>query len=1362
MATGAPPTDRKWLEETKATLISLKVEECSNFSELAEILGQLVAQLKLLHQINEDTIVIIDTLSIWFTRATQYMKKRGDLKPDLATSYDLFNYIFTYVDQLHLSSLGAFTNAISGLLKKLLSFIDLTECPEELISGWIDLVYEHPPTHKSFYMIMEVLLKSTLKSTELILRRQNGFSNTCVEALKHDSLANSASKCLSLYIKRLHNPQDSTKLYVEECTALIRKNLVDDAIRNNLVSHLIPMVFREIPDEYVPWLRSLQELDGKIKQSPRIMLPLFQAGMQLSKANDPLKCGLVLESEVEQYLLDTDDRLRLDAFAFLCASVKTKSPPPPIFYQFSMRKETLRCVIRELLSPDDRTEFVTHLRSALLRIKGFAEQNCKKGDDHSNARLKDAQKLCLLIYDTMHSLLIPDLSYAQLSTATEMLSFIVTDEFDGISRASKKSAGVEVIDIFTHKFTRSLLRGTTNNYDDIRRRCSIMLSFCPYTLLTEVLESQPLEQSFDLLSLAKHGSAERSAILFMSIALAHVKNNIEKYFALLEETIDYLKGSVAQRQPISGLLAAIRSMLSVLTESVIRTYHEQLETSVNSIFRILEQQWQRISTHITGDETSQPTDNSGSWKVLKESALLYEALFDVNNISGFVLVPESKFIQICHCLMDQLATVSHRGAFTAILLAFMKCCSICYSGNLTNEPSKWLQESLTLVRTKKRLISRRSAGLPYLISGILVATIPYKKRIDEYTNLSFETLLQIANEEIDNSEQRKIDLPQVNAFNCMTQIFKESSLKKHYHKYMAIALNTALKNLNHNIWAIKNSALMLFTALQSSFFGSNKLEDVLPSVNVELFFSKYPESRDVLLSHLENLDSASINEAIPILSILSRLRATSSSEETIAPFRRLVQDKYLSHNLWSIREIAATLIANMTRTEEFAKEIENMIPCVTDSGNFSHGRLQCILELSRQVESSSVSLQTVIRFSELFDAYKNTNNAFKWVFMRLCVMIVQELSDDFKGLGSLKEALLESQAISGLDGSAKLFISTVVPVLMERHRDVGFCSGEDVAGACKNILSSWKEEEVLLAAVQHMLTDPDKYLSHEDVYNELIRNMKERNLSRHVFKRCLQLATKARFSTDKFANDESWPQEWKCYNMKLRAASASLDTAKFTERFFKFSEDEREILRMQALLAAEVFLKNQKTSVDVSEVARIQFQIHAMEADESPEIRRQARTGNPYFLRDLQWFTEYLTQGSAKDVMTEYLINSLTVSISDAEEELQNIKFDLERDNLYRNEVDEFSIIARTLYRDEPQIPKEIKERLICCLERASRLILRNEILIFSWTYSTHLDTVIRKVDGIVQATQDEDIKKNCKPTFEFLERAFYPLFRTM
>lgn len=1359
MASEALPVEVQWLEETKARLIKLKVDEYPSFDGLVEILAQLVSQLRLLEHINEHTIVIVDSLSIWLTRATQFMKKQKVSALEFSHSYAHFNYIFTYIDQLHQSSLGAFTNAISGLLKKLLEFSDLMGFPEELVCGWIDLVFERPHTHKSFYVIMEVLLKLTVKSAELILRHHAEFATTCVEALKHVSLANSASKCLSLYLKRLHDPRKQTVRYIEEWTSLIRDFLGENETRSNLVAHSIPMVFREIPEQYVPWVRSILAMDGcyTSNRSPRVILPLLQAGMQLSKANDPFECGLVLDSDVEKYLLDTDSRLRLDAFVFVCGTIKTTNLPPYFSHLFFSNQDTLRCMIAELLTPDERTEFITNFRSALLRLKVFADKCLKKKDDEGLTHLREAQNFFQLVYDTMHSLLIPDLSYAQLSVATEMLLLMITDEFDGVSRTNKSSTAVEHVRLFTPRFACSLLRGSTNNYDDIRRRCSIMLSYCPYELLMDVLKLQPPENSFNLLLLVKYGSAERSAVFFKTIAQIYVNNSPENYYVLLERTIIHLKSCLANRAPIHGQLAALSAILNILTQSVAKSFPEKLQMSASGIVEILEQQRHEIPLNVViGDENTSMTDNSAFWKVLKESAVLYEALFRVNQLSKTELISEASFLGICNYLMDQLTTVTHRGTFSAILLAFMKCCSICYSGVLAEKPGEWLQDSLALVKSKRQLVSRRSAGLPFLIGGILVATISQKSRIEKYTGLSFKTLMEIANENVECSEQSKVDLPQVNAFNCMTQIFRDSALRKHYHKYMGKALNIALEHLNHEVWAIKNSALMLFTALQSSFFGSNKLDGVIPSVNVELFFSQYPETRKVLLSHLEKLLSESVNEAIPILSILSRLRATSGSEDTIAPFKRLVQEKYFAHKLWNVREIAATLIANMTRTEDISNEIESLIPSVTDGGNASHGRLQCILELSRRSERLSFSRDIIVRFSQLFEAHRNTSSAFKWVFMRLCIMIAYELDGCLKGFVNLSDALKESQVqLKGLDGCAKLFISTTVPIFMQSQ---GGGEGDSMV-ASRNILRNWELEEVLLAGVQHMLTDPDKYICDKELYNDLIGVMKQRKMSQYVFKHCLQLAAEAPFSTDEFADDTAWPEEWICYNLRLRAGSESLDTKEFTKRFLNFSnEDQSETLRKQALLAAKKFLKHQVEESAACEITRIQFQIHLMESDESTEIRRIARQNNAHFLKDMQWFMEFFRQITAKEVMKEYLVNSLTKSIKDAEKEMQTTRFDLERDNLYRNEVYEFETIAKTLYEHNGNL-SETDSEISLCLKKASMLVQKNKNVISSWTYLTHLDTMIRKVRVLLDASNDQKLKGEYEKALELLENLCYPFF---
>lgn len=1336
----------------KETILRFKVDEANGFEILVDFIESLTKLLKSTQSVNEDAVLIVDTALIWFSRAMQFSKRNKLENYNFGALEETVKSLFNYIDHLHQSSHGAFSNALSNLLKKLLQFVEATQLSDTLVSAMVLKAGKRPNTHKSFYVIMEAILRFVTRSASIIKQIGPSFEKKCFDAMRFSSLVNSASKCISVYYKRLADPVQNEAAYFVLWTSEVEAVLGErNAAKDKVIAHLIPMLFRDIPEKLIQWLKSLT-IKKEDPYWPHVMLPLLLIGLEISKSNDPSK--VVLESEIEAYLFNHDSFVRLSAFKLICSSVDGTSVPSKFVTNFLTNETIMLYLISELLTPDDRTTFVFHLRSALLKIKGFAGSRSQKPNLESDRDICEIKKACSSVFGILQLMLIPDSSYAQLCISTDVISFLITDEFDGIARSKKPSKDrLPLVKIFSDNLVRTLLRFTTNNYDDIRRKCSVMLSYCPYAILERILQEQPLQNSLKYVNESKHGTTDSFALLFMTIARAHAKNSPISYLQLLQEVITHLETSVARGDPISGALATVAGVLNAASPNILEANDSEFKTLTRRLMELVNGQWSLIiAAQEEGRELS-VNENGEYWKVLKESSLLLEALLNINRTSRERYITDFELEKVCDNLMDALAFVSHRGAFASILLAFMKYCTIFLSGELLEKPMQWLQFNLTLVRTKKQLISRRSAGLPYLISGILVATAPQKNRIKDFMEVAFIDLLLIVTEKVANGQQSMVDLPQVNAFNCMTQIFKESSLKEHYKKYLCQALDASLKNINHPVWAIKNSALMLFTSLQSNLFGSNKLEDVFPSVKVEFFFAQYPEIQNILLTHLKNLNLESPNEAIPILSILGRLQDSIGQDSVLEPFRNLVRTKYLQHNLWKIREMAAVLLVNMTAPSCIIELIHELIPNNSTPRNAAHGRLLCILELVKQVSREDLTRAGIVEsIATSFEEERKMKSFSKWFILRVYVMIYSLIP--FIEVSSLKELLFECiNSDIDVNGSVKLFIGTCAKTLLKASETL-----EDAEHLSINLFKSG-QVEACEETVRFWLLNANEFRKRSELQLSFLEIMEKSKLPRQVFKLFLQLAAGAEIPISFALNDERWPDEWKCYSMAIKATGRNADILAFSKVFEQYSRDDQpEMVRLQAVHAAQTLAVHQRGSL--RDYAHFFYCYHQKLSDECLGIRRLAQ--NQFDVKNLDWTKEYLEKfGEAgQKTVLEAILASIERNINDAKEELDNTSFHIERDNLFRNEVHDLTSDASAICQQVNWgngAHNHVKEKLLDCILECSNLVLKNKNLIQSWTYNTHIDTAIRKVVTLVKIFKDEELERFSESMLEFLQVSNYP-----
>ena len=102
-----------------------------------------------------------------------------------------------------------------------------------------------------------------------------------------------------------------------------------------------------------------------------------------------------------------------------------------------------------------------------------------------------------------------------------------------------------------------------------------------------------------------------------------------------------------------------------------------------------------------------------------------------------------------------------------------------------------------------RSITRRSGGLPMLITAILVAEMDVHR--SDLTKSALAQLTELAESPVDSStfqdiEPAKWDLPQVHAQNTMRSIFIESKLSHTSFGYVEDALVVAIKGFSSDMY----------------------------------------------------------------------------------------------------------------------------------------------------------------------------------------------------------------------------------------------------------------------------------------------------------------------------------------------------------------------------------------------------------------------------------------------------------------------------------------------------------------------------------------------------------------------------------
>lgn len=213
--------------------------------------------------------------------------------------------------------------------------------------------------------------------------------------------------------------------------------------------------------------------------------------------------------------------------------------------------------------------------------------------------------------------------------------------------------------------------------------------------------------------------------------------------------------------------------------------------------------------------------------------------------------------------------------------------------------------------------TRRSAGIPSLMTGLLSANAAQP---------SFEEvmgkLIEISSTEARVRETDGSNLPQVHAFNCLKDIFKNSlltSMGNKAEKYLPQCLELAANALKSEVWAIRNCGLILLRSLLDTLFGSQESKSMIEAgwdgkAN-RIPYYRYPTLPSVLLNLLKSghqmmsptaMDTAGAESVFPSLDIVRRAGPPDLLREEL----QIHIAKYLASPVWHVREMAARALCS--------------------------------------------------------------------------------------------------------------------------------------------------------------------------------------------------------------------------------------------------------------------------------------------------------------------------------------------------------------------------------------------------------------------------------------------------------------------
>ncbi|KAJ3186084.1 hypothetical protein HDU85_001002 [Gaertneriomyces sp. JEL0708] len=341
---------------------------------------------------------------------------------------------------------------------------------------------------------------------------------------------------------------------------------------------------------------------------------------------------------------------------------------------------------------------------------------------------------------------------------------------------------------------------------------------------------------------------------------------------------------------------------------------------------------------------------------------------------GGTIITYDQLVDVGDLLRRLLASIRHRGAFSAVHVCFESLCAVLLQSGrpfLVDLPQTWLGTFLHQIQHADVSITRRSAGLPLGVLAVLTPYVPSRKVMVAQT---LGRLFEIGYEALPSSANERLDLPQVHAFNIIRAILQSAELATTVRDYLGDAFALSISGFSSPAFPIRNCAAMLFATLTTKTLGTKKAKDEGSSVNSVTgreFFGRFPKLHGILLSELSSavalLKHGGVHPTLyPILTILARLKPSvvegSDSHLAMNSFRPLVS-QCLSATIWKVREMSARAYASLLLPTEIVEIVNELLKSAKrpETSNRIHGSLLAVLWIVRAHFGEGSDMLTELR-----------------------------------------------------------------------------------------------------------------------------------------------------------------------------------------------------------------------------------------------------------------------------------------------------------------------------------------------------------------------------------------------------------------
>lgn len=911
-----------------------------------------------------------DTVSVWVQRCLQINDPAATVQ---VVSLESLTEIFYFICDNWNDATPALSNALRDLFKKLLS-LKRRLYPEDSAESWVRYIAAFPSSNKALCYVIEPLAKFLPNPYSWGL--DQAFYTRAFALMSTLEHANPVGKALASLL-HYHKGSDRSQ-WVSEWSQYVYHSLKSPS-RTNVLIYFLPLILQgqpvEVFDQFyrgIP-IPSLEDATGCLKVA-------HELDLDISK---------YMDSSMVECLHHAPRSLRVEVLSLLIISKQTSRPIPRSTYE--ALKESSDALLCEA-DPKFRNQVYGLLRQFVFRIRGSTYSLVRdfKGEGEPT-EVSEAKQFFNWLLSYISELLQPGTPYRGLVTAFQYLELLAVSGLD--KRVDSKyfeSSPVPFafsVEIFNRDLVRDLINCIPNDYQDIRRAAAKLIEMAPTPVpfLENNAQVDKIAATAEPLIAGVRGrQGDGGARVAQLVYRSYDDQGSQKYLNHLLESTE-AKVSMA----VNDLNSAVEDhgihgyfqSLALIAETE-RYKQNANEETVTRMLQCAAQIWNATRSVLTNGAPEGnipvPSDAgyeeglsnkygalgqvilSYAWRAVRESANLLMVLMP--------LLDEQKLKPLGELLIEQLTSIRHKGAFMSITGPLQACCRRCYAvDTLQSLPLQWLDTHLNEILVNTKLITRRSAGLPLLVTSVLVS---HPKPLEPAVDKVMDRLFEIANLPLpDSSKESKLDLPQVHAFNCIKATLWESLLTKPTTRHVERALVLAIMAFTSEVWAIRNCGVMLFSTLHNRLFGVR-----VASMSARVFFTRFRSIRQLLYDHLNlyvtSASSADLETVYPILSLLLRLESVGNYDGLVAfedPIRKL-----LSSPIWKIREMAAWVFAAIIQPENKINVTLQLInSCGISNQNQLHGHLMALNSITVDTSNQDILSKLQERAGELYFSNRN-------------------------------------------------------------------------------------------------------------------------------------------------------------------------------------------------------------------------------------------------------------------------------------------------------------------------------------------------------------------------------------------------------